>query len=466
MYILTQVLKDSISTLTESHLRRFVSNYFDQVRDYPTLDNYRRLFEIADLEIKRLSQGLIVSVLESMDVTYRNSPNRKEVAYVKDVRSRTLWTFFGPITFHRTVYQRRDDKTCFIYLDEFLGLPKYIKYDPTIRAMVLSQAAHHNSLIKLGEMIGTQCFGSCGSTHAGDVISRQTIRNILHSAEIRIPLPEPKETPARLYIMADEKYIGRQGNGGKKQMVKCAVAFEKRDISQPKRPKLIEKYLFASTSLTFWEEFYDLLGAKYDMDKVREIVFMGDGARWIQSGIPILRTRSDQKIMFYLDHFHYKQALRRFSTDEMIQSAIHTQLLHLDTLAFRKFLADFPKVGKSKSQLANLTYISKFASAIKRMLLNPDICCSMESKISHEFAAIFTSVPKGYSEDMLARLLNLRVAYRNRVDLRTLSFQWFSRLPKTSQNSSYDFSFFESKKNSSLSFANPVLSNSTRFWNS
>jgi len=53
------------------------------------LDNYRQLFEIADLEIKQLCQELIVTVLESMDVTYRNSPNRKEYAYVKKVRSRT-----------------------------------------------------------------------------------------------------------------------------------------------------------------------------------------------------------------------------------------------------------------------------------------------------------------------------------------------------------------------------------------
>lgn len=453
MYILTQVLETSLLNLTKKHLNALVQTYFDSLTLAPNIHHYCDLVKTAEAQFKSLHQDTLRAILESMDTSYRNSPERLKIAVVKDTRERTLWTRFGPLTYKRTIYQRKCDKHCFCYLDEYLGLPKYIKFDPMIRSMVLEAASQSNSLIKVGKAIGQQCFETFGQTQASP-ISRQSIRNILNHSEVNIPPIPAAHTPSTLFVMADEKFIGRQGTKGKKQMIKLAVAFETRDLSNPKRPTLTGKHHFASSSNRFWEDFYDSLSAKYDMEKVQTIHLLGDGATWIKSGLSILQSRKDQIVDFSLDHFHYKQALRRFTRDDILLSTMdgwfRTHLSH----QIKTQLIALQNETLTSSQTRSLTYLINHISDIKRMLQNPHIACSMEAKISHELASIFTSVPKGYSSSMLNKLIQLRLAHRNGHSLQSLYFQSFHPNPSSTQ---FDYSIFDLRKYKGSALADPQM---------
>lgn len=456
MYILTQVLETSLLNLMKEQMNSFVHRYFDSLTLASSITHYRNLMEQADVCYRLIHQDVIRSVLESMDTTYRNSPERLKVAYVKDTRSRTLWTIFDPITFRRTIYQRRRDKTCFCYLDDYLGLPKYIKFDPMIRSLVCEAASNSNSLIKVGETIGRQCFAPFKQVELS-AISRQSIRNILRHTEISFPVIRKKETPSTLYIMADEKYIAHQGNDGQKQMVKCAVVFENRDCSTPKRPVLRDKHHFVSMGLNFWEDFYDELSAKYDLDQVHTIYLMGDGARWIKAGVHMLRSRKNQHVLFLLDHFHYKQALQRFTKDEKLRTVMDTWFRFETAKDVKRTLLTLMHEDLLDSQLKTLNYLIKHIADIQRMFAHPDVRCSMEAKISHELASIFTSVPKAYSHEMLIQILALRMAYRNGYSIKSRSFFTLNTNENPIQTN-FDYSIFDSNKTKGSFFPDPKCS--------
>ncbi|WP_370872596.1 UPF0236 family transposase-like protein [Breznakia pachnodae] len=78
-----------------------------------------------------------------MDFSFRNSRY-----YVKVTRSRTLITPFGIITYTRTVYSFKDDSIgTYCYLDSLLGIPKYDRYNPCVKAMMVDYYADSNSIL-------------------------------------------------------------------------------------------------------------------------------------------------------------------------------------------------------------------------------------------------------------------------------------------------------------------------------
>ena len=74
--------------------------------------------------------------------------------------------------------------------------------------MVIDAASPSNSLIKVGETIGRLCFETFAQTQPSP-ISRQRFRNILKQTELNAPPILASKTPLTLYIMTDEKFIGR-----------------------------------------------------------------------------------------------------------------------------------------------------------------------------------------------------------------------------------------------------------------
>ena len=442
MYILSQVLKCAITDIIQDHVTTFTQGYFDTLHNGPTLQNYLHLIHGSQKLMKPCVQACIAAMLEAMDQTYRNSSQRKQFAYVKVKRSRTLWTIHGPLTFHRTIYQPKNGGSCFCYLDELLGLPKYTKFDPSVCAHVHQRASETNSLALLGRWIGQDCFGQIGQTDA--FISRQTIRNILKKAPIQFTLERAQRTPETLYIMADEKYVAMQGQNGRKQMVKCAVSYESRLNSETKRPVLKNKVIFASLSPNFWEDFLDRLNERYDLTHVKHFILMGDGANWIKAGCETLKVFKDQTVTFHLDHFHYKQALHRFTLDPHRKLAIDKMICTQDTQHVRKTLLSYYAEDLRPMQAKSLHYLINHILDIKRCRHNPDIKCSMEGQISHELAAIFTSIPKAYSQYTLNTLIHLRIAQHNGINIFNQSLH-HQDLYKT-KTPAFDYSIFDLKK--------------------
>ncbi len=453
MYILTQALSTTFNKIVEENLNEFTHQFFNSLKTGQTHQNYFNLINGVNQCIKSTVQDSIGSLLESIDLTYRNSIDRKNNFYVKATRKRTLWTVVGVITYTRTIYQNKRNKVCFCYVDELIGIPKYVKFDPSIRALIHQRSAETNSLALLGKWLGQDCFGSLGQEDA--FISRQSIRNILKKAPVIDELPKALETPETLYIMADEKYVSTQGNKGKKQMVKCAISYEERLNPHSKRPSLSHKTVFASMETNFWEDFLNQLEKRYDYEKIKKIVIMGDGASWIKMGTGILNIYPHQSLEFHLDHFHYQQALHKYTKDKDLKEQILDTVINLPYKDAFRLLKGLYTEDLLPSQIKGLDYIIKHIKDFKKGRL-AHTKCSMEGHISHELASIFSSIPKGYSLPMLNTLIKLRTAHRNHINIFNHSFK--QSLPNNPYSLlDFDYSIFDIKKDQGYVIPNPEL---------
>lgn len=70
-----------------------------------------------------------------------------------------------------------------------LGLPKYYKYDPCVKAFIAETHGSQNSMIKLGELIGKRMFAifSTEVERKNFNISRQNVYNILKNIALIKP---------------------------------------------------------------------------------------------------------------------------------------------------------------------------------------------------------------------------------------------------------------------------------------
>lgn len=119
-------------------------------------------------------------------------------------------------------------------------------------------------------------------------ISRQTARSFTLNSIISRELPErSKITPETLYVLLDEKFIPTQNNGQKDAMVKHAVIFEGMEPvkNHKSRFKLTGKHVLASSGTGLNNEILDYIYDTYDIDRIKHIYVLGDGAGWIRNSV-------------------------------------------------------------------------------------------------------------------------------------------------------------------------------------
>ena len=399
------------------------------------IHNYSNYIAALASASKSLILSLLVSHLEAIDLSFRNSNSRKSRYYVKVTRSRTLITPFGIITYTRTIYSFKDgSKGTYCHLDSLLGIPKYDRYDPCVKAMMVEYYADSNSMIKVGKILGERIYSAFSLDYIRKefCIPRQTIFNTLKKMPvIDSPLSSREVTPPHLYIMADEKFIPLQSHKevdgelvAEKQMTKAAVIFEDIEdigVSKP-RHKLVNKHILLSKDDNFWEYVYDKVNDLYDLDKIKEVIILGDGALWIRKGIEYFKSATC-KSNFHLDKFHFQQSLTRISTEKEIRnSLIETIIEDKDRNTFKKMINGFIEVNPDKEEtlLQQETYILNNWKYIQNSYQDGAMSCSMESAISHYIVSSFTSVPKGYKRDNLETYLRNRSHYLNGFDVQQL----------------------------------------------
>lgn len=142
-----------------------------------------------------------------------------------------------------------------------MGLPKYDRYDPTVKAKIVELYADQNSMIKVGEIIGETIYATFSRNEERKKfnISRQTVYNIVRKApKLLTNIDRQKTTPKILYIMADEKYVPLQKEDKKNAMVKQIVLFET-VIENHKRTSLEKKLVFSRLKGNIWEDFHDYI---------------------------------------------------------------------------------------------------------------------------------------------------------------------------------------------------------------
>lgn len=453
-----------IPNYAQSFLNKILPSAFDCIKNmdgvinpsFPTLI-YASLIECLHYDLNHFAILILESAIRSLDLSFRYSPQRCAAYHVRGNPVRTLHTVFGDLTFKRTLYNDIYDKHhLFCFVDYVLGLPKYIRYDPCIRSLVFTYSLKLNSMEKVGMAVGDMIQGfSLGlQKRKYKCISKQTVSYILHSSpSFSTPVPKRDVTPDHIYVMSDEKYKSLQNehsdNGkAKKTMIKMAIIFEGVEHIG-NRNKLIAPYTVIGYSSTFWQDVLDVLHARYDMNKVKLITTMGDGASWIYASAAELKTPSTNT-RFLLDAFHAKQAINRISTKTENRELLCYYLTHDEIKEF-KHLVEMIEKGKKPDRIERIEkqwkYLhSRWQDAVD--IFKSEIGCSMESHIEHNLATLISSVPKAYSRGWLEKLVKLIAHDKNGEDMQELYLKSLTMKQKdgiVNFKETMDFSMFDKK---------------------
>ena len=185
MTILTHKLPSSYLNKLITETKEVLRTVIDPTNQSFSIRNYSDSIESISNVLQELGRNQLIEMINEMDIKFRNSPNRLISFYVKDNRERTIITPFGVVTYLRTIYQCRTTKKCFTYVDRKLGLPRYDKYDPCIKAMIAETHATQNSMLKTGELVGKRIF----SIFSTKKESKRQITTVFKNHHTKVILP-------------------------------------------------------------------------------------------------------------------------------------------------------------------------------------------------------------------------------------------------------------------------------------
>lgn len=389
--------------------------------DYYSPRNFVKYIEDTSLYWESNIRQSIKEFLEEMDYKFRYSPDRKKRYYVAYTGKRTIVTMYDEVTYTRTLYKDRLDGSYYCYVDEKLGISKYIRYTNDVACYVAEAYADENSMIKVGNEVGNLIYSKFSLKDNRDyAIPRQTIYNLMkRSKEIRIkPLIE-KKVVDDIYILTDEKYLPAHKNNkdnSSSHMLKSALIVEGLDKSKKRHKYINPQYLSLYKSNNFANDILEYLNDRYDLEKLQHIHVLGDGATWIKATANDLKCPNTE-LTQYLCKFHYCQGLWRIFKDKPLYSKAIDYLYHNDKDDLYEL---FKTVDETEITKRNIEYIKNNYDLIQNTIHLKNMNCAMEQSISHHIYSQFDNVPKVYGQDNLNRYCSYRDNYRNLENMKQL----------------------------------------------
>lgn len=454
MTIVSQNYNNMIKNLIINEISKATANI--NINSIDNVFNYFNMIKSFDEIVNKSIKLAIKSYIEELDYNYTNSIDRKKKYHIKDYCSRTILTIFGEITIKRHFFKSKLDGKSFCYIDRQLGLKKYEYFDPYIRSLVIEKASQ-DSISKacrdINELIGNRV--SLNKKYS--FLSRQSARNIILNSITSYEEDKELDTPEEIYIIADEKWVSTQrkqdgskhkkNDHNKKVMVKSIVVFDGYN-KIGKRRYLTNKKVFASFDENIINESLDYINNVYDVNKIKRIFIMGDGAKWIKVLPQYYKFTSKTEIYYCLDKFHFKQSLHHLAMSSKYENYLLKCILEDNKNSF-DILTNFIKENNPKREDTinkKYDYITNNWKDIQR-LYKYNMSCPMESQISHNIASLTSSRPKGYSHKMLKIILDLRLKFINGNNIKKLYLNNFnSNKIKNITIESLNFDIFDKHK--------------------
>lgn len=362
-----------------------------------------------------LNLDVLKNILESLDLEYKNSKERKEKYYVQQTRERTLITSLGLLTFNKTYYKSKNKINgkykYYSFLEDYLGVSKWAKLTLAAETKLINNALDNGYS------------WSSNNSIPNYIISRQTISskikgiNYNHQEDIK-----KKETPDVIYIEADEVHANLQSREKetKNRIVPVILTHEGHKEEFVKKKQLKEQHYIASSILKtdkLWEEAYKYLDNKYDLNKDLTIFISGDGGSWIK-GFNI----AFPKAIYVLDPFHYfnKKLSYIFKKEPLITSIadsyLRNRMIDEFKLLVNAQIKKYPEQKKEMIKVQNFL-IDNIEGIINQKHPLYKCPCSMEGHISNKYAKFITSRPHSYSEEGLENIVQLLTMKANNIKL-------------------------------------------------
>jgi len=358
----------------------------------------RRLAE----KLREVGRETTRLVLEELDQQIRQDKKRRKGWQVhRRNESKEILTQFGMVRYERTYYKNKKTNEHAYLVDETAGYTPHQRVDTQVKAQLVAGAANV-SYRKSAEQTGTAC---------GARLSGQTVMKAVREFE-RPAVPEQERKRIdTLYIEADEDHVASQRG----QRIEARLVYIHEGWAGDKRRKIKKPFYLSSVDEdtdTFWERVWEEVDARYDIDKIKAIYIMGDGAGWIQ------RARSVfPQAEFILDRFHLKKQIKQAAGWEQEQERKLWEALRLNNLEKVQEAIDKTKdkASKSRKQALQTTwkYISNQWEAIQKQNEHQEIKCSAEGHVSHVLSARLSSRPMGWSVEGARHMAYVRTCQAN-----------------------------------------------------
>lgn len=462
--------------ILENNFSKFLKNYFNNSNFWNKSSDFNNYINFM-YDLDSFNYSFITNVIkcyfEYIDEIFFNSSYRKNFCESKGFYERTILTLFGEIKFKRRYYFDKKFNDRFYFTDLFLGLPKRKYFDPFVCSEICNESAS-NSYSKAGTIVSNKIGNRINNNL---FISRASSRNIVLNFDIKDDEPVKLKRIERLFVMLDEKFVGSQFNNNQDHMIKASVIFEdtklvykyKKKPNSMARYKLVNSHTCASIDDKLLINTVDYIYNTYDVDYIKEIVFMGDCAPWIKNFPKShwFEFNKDCKTTFVMDGFHFSQALKQLTTNahDDVYDTLYEYVLLNNKKDFKRLTNEFIDLNPDRKETieSKKDYILNNWNARQIYQNNSYMRCSMESHISHFFADLFTSRPKAYSEKGLRQLLKLRLLKINKKDIKQLYLNSLKpELEKISCVSRYikdrfDFELYDSSQKFNFLYKNNLI---------
>lgn len=256
---------------TESKINSIYSTAF-KLSNYAGLNYFQKEFDRADKH-----------VYETVS---------RERFYVKQIRTRRIWTPYGDVEFERKIYFDRETGKSRKLVDEYLGLDSHKYFLDSFMEKIITSITDVKSYKALSKLLGK----NISTTQFSRFIDRYDFNFVINR------LSDKQEV---VYINLDGMWLHRH----KQSKAEYKFAVMHTGSTNEKRPKLLNRAAIPFLKGTSSEQIANVLEKiMWEIyGDVKKVIFVGDGASWITEVSRWFTTPSTRVI----DQFHYKHTFNK-----------------------------------------------------------------------------------------------------------------------------------------------------------
>lgn len=407
--ILHDFNKNVISLMSEflknSIIEGGLSNFTDDLND----------------KLMKLGYDLTKFALEYAEEIIFNLKERKKEFESLEKDNRKIITIFGEIDFKRRYYLDKEKNERVYLLDEYFKIAPKERLLENVETRLIEEAIETN-------------YEKAGKVAAYKTeISKQTIMNKI--SELNINVDEEKVNTKRIvdniYCIADEDHVHLQKGGIEEP--RLVVVYDS-IMKDGKRTKLCNKKHFGGIYTgridDLWEEVLTYLDNTYDLDKVKHIYILGDGASWIKTGLEWL-----PKSINVLDKFHLMKAINSIVGKEnkenkleiseykrrIYKSFYELNFEETKEIVYEILAEEMEETVRTRKEKL-LRYILSNKQGITNLYKYQKELhgCSAEGHISHLYSARLSSRPLGWKIVNVNNVSKLRLVKADNKEIKEI----------------------------------------------
>ena len=372
-------------------------------------------------KLMQLGKDLTKFSLEYAENILFRLKERKEKYECLEKDSRKIVTIFGEIEFKRRYYVDKETEEKAYLLDEYFKIAPKERLLENVETKLIEEAIETN-YEKAGKVVAYKT-----------EISKQTVMNKI--SELKINLEEAKATTKKvvdnIYCIADEDHVHLQKGGIEEPRL---VMVYDSIMKNGKRTKLCNKKHFGGVYTgridDLWEEVLTYIDNTYELDKVKNIYILGDGANWIKTGLEWI-----PKSINVLDKFHLMKAVNGIVGKENKDNAkekaeykrrIYKSFYELDfkrtkEIIYEILAEEMEETVRARKQKI-LQYILNNKEGISNLYKNQKELhgCSAEGHISHLYSARLSSRPLGWKVINVNNVSRLRLVKADNKEIKDI----------------------------------------------